>query len=118
MPAGGMTVEYLRAAHAAAVAGGWPLFDHRCVGVLLAEIGRLEDLAREWERRHQGLRVERHTILRRLLASMTEAERLRALLESGAEQVHGMGRELMALRRQVEDARRETGAMFRELEEL
>jgi hypothetical protein len=49
---------------------------------------------------------------------LAEIGRLRAVLESGAEQVHGMGRELRALRRQLKDARRETGAMFRELEQL
>jgi hypothetical protein len=49
---------------------------------------------------------------------LAEVGRLRALLESGAEQVHGLGRELTTLRRQLEDARRETGAMFRELEQL
>jgi hypothetical protein len=49
---------------------------------------------------------------------LAEVGRLRALLESGAEQVHGMGRELRALRRQVEDARRDAGAFLRELEQL
>jgi hypothetical protein len=80
----------------------------------------VEDV-REWHTTEEAL-GERGTwtdatrVCVRLL--LTEIDRLRALLESGAEQVHGMGRELMALRRQVEDARRETGAMFRELEEL
>jgi hypothetical protein len=49
---------------------------------------------------------------------LAENARLRALLESGAEQVHGMGRELQALRRQLEDARRDAGAFLRELEQL
>jgi hypothetical protein len=49
---------------------------------------------------------------------LTEIDRLRALLESGAEQVHGMGRELTVLRRQLEDARRDAGAFLRELEQL
>jgi hypothetical protein len=49
---------------------------------------------------------------------LTEIDRLRALLNAGAEQVHGMGRELTALRRQLEDARRDAGAFLRELEQL
>jgi hypothetical protein len=49
---------------------------------------------------------------------LTEIDRLRSLLESGAEQVHVMGRELRALRRQLEDARRDAGAFLRELEQL
>jgi hypothetical protein len=49
---------------------------------------------------------------------LAENARLRALLDAGAEQVHGMGRELRALRRQVEDARRDAGAFLRELEQL
>jgi hypothetical protein len=116
-----LTVEDVRAWHATEEAlgerGTWTDATRVCVRLLLTEIDRLENLAREWERRHQGLRVERHIILRRLLVSMIEADRLRALLESGAEQVHGMGRELMALRRQVEDARRDAGAFLRELEQ-
>jgi hypothetical protein len=49
---------------------------------------------------------------------LAENARLRALLDAGAEQVHGMGRELRALRRQLEDARRDAGAFLRELEQL
>jgi hypothetical protein len=51
-------------------------------------------------------------------ALLAEIDRLRALLDAGAEQVHGMGRELRALRRQLEDARRDAGAFLRELEQL
>jgi hypothetical protein len=49
---------------------------------------------------------------------LAEVGRLRALLDAGAEQVHGMGREVRALRRQLEDARRDAGAFLRELEQL
>jgi hypothetical protein len=42
--------------------------------------------------------------IRRALAAEAEANRLRALLDSGAEQAHGMGRQLAALRRQLADA--------------
>jgi hypothetical protein len=42
--------------------------------------------------------------IRRALAAEAEADRLRALLGGGAEQVHRMGRELAALRRQLADA--------------
>jgi hypothetical protein len=49
---------------------------------------------------------------------LAENARLRALLNAGAEQVHVMERELRALRRQLEDARRDAGAFLRELEQL
>jgi hypothetical protein len=49
---------------------------------------------------------------------LTEIDRLRALLDAGAGQVQGMGRELRALRRQLDDARRDAGAFLRELEQL
>jgi hypothetical protein len=58
--------------------------------------------AREAALGERGTWTDATRVCVRLL--LTEIDRLRALLDAGAEQVHGMGRELAALRRQVEDA--------------
>jgi hypothetical protein len=88
---------------------------------MTAESVTVEGVRAEYAERLPGLRTvpKWQTFGReQVRVLLAEVDRLRALLESGAEQVHGMGRELTALRRQVEDARRDAGAFLRELEQL